>query len=182
MSLDFNKFIDVNHHLKNIERGAQKVRNNYAMRPSATKEYLDDLYDFFCDDIKTAACIINGEVMHQKARLGRAFKFSASDLMECIRSGTKRFLPAYNRILSTYNQGGMFKECENFHAEQPLFEMRAEALCESQGEHFSFAYTEQTNKKFDERVVAFIRSLPGIKIAVTLIIALISIMLIHFKR
>lgn len=180
MGLDFNKFIDVNNHLKNIERGEQKVRSNYAMRPAATNEYMHDLFDFFCDDIKVAAGIINDTIMHQKALLGRKMKFSAADLMECIRMGASSFIPAYNRILSSYNMGGMFKDCENFHSVQSLFVTRAEALCKNLGEHFSIAYTEKSKKQFIECMLAFVRSISGIKITVTTGIALFSFLLIHF--
>lgn len=134
----FEDFINNEQRYKKINHGAQKIRNEYVTRPASTIHYLHALFDFFLNDIKEVAEVIYLEILHKKDRGG--IKFKPIELKECIENATRSQLSAYNRIISGYNAGGMFRECDNFEKEKSSFHEQAEDLCNKQSELFETKY------------------------------------------
>jgi hypothetical protein len=164
MSLDFNEFLNVKQHHKNIEHGAQEIRERYAPRPGATKQYVHDLFGFL-DNITKAASEIYKEILQKKDRLGSNFKFTPADLSECIVGGTSSLLTAYNRIISSLSMGGMFRDLDDADKDKTLFNEEAKALCKKQGEIFETQYIkllEKNRREYWTYVGAIVGGIAGV--------------------
>jgi hypothetical protein len=168
MSLDFNEFLNIGQHYKKIEHGAQEIREKYAPRPAATKQYVHNLFDFFLSDIRNTANDIYEEILHKKDRLGYTLKFTPADLRGCIEGGTYSLLTTYNRIISSVSMGGMFRDFDNADKEKTLFNREAEALCKKQGEIFETKYIKLLEKYRRENLTYVGAVLGGITGAIAL--------------
>jgi hypothetical protein len=138
MSLDFNEFLNVKQHHKNIEHGAQEIRERYAPRPGATKQYVHDLFGFFLDNITKAASEIYKEILQKKDRLGSNFSLS---------------------------MGGMFRDLDDADKDKTLFNEEAKALCKKQGEIFETQYIkllEKNRREYWTYVGAIVGGIAGV--------------------
>lgn len=179
VSLDFNDFINVARHYKKIQHGAQEIKDRYSVRPSETKRYLLELFDFFLNDIKQVADHIYSEILHKKSSLGKQFYFTVTDLKGCIENGTHSLLSSYNRIIIGYNVGGILRTIDDFDKEMSSFSDEAKALCKKQAEIYKNQYIEWERKNFREFWTFIGAVVGGATGAASVIIGILS--LVGFK-
>ncbi|HAU0815510.1 TPA: hypothetical protein ACT9IY_000143 [Legionella pneumophila] len=169
MSLDFNIFIDIEHHYEKIQRHAQVIRNKYA--PIAdTAQYLHALFDFFLDDIKNIANeIYNGAL--DEANKG-CISFSALEVKECIINGTKACFDLYMRLINGYNAGAMFRGYDKLEKDIDCFKLRMHQISQKQSESIYSKYSTFLKKERRETwnsratIIAAVMSTLGVIIAI----------------
>ncbi len=168
LSLDFNNFIDFEHHYEKIQRHAQVIRNKYAPTVD-TIQYMHALFDFFLDDIKNIANeIYNGAL--DEANKG-CISFSALEVKECIINGTKACFDLYMRLINGYNAGAMFRGYDKLEKDIDSFKLRMHRVSQKQSESLYSKYAIFLKKERRETrnsrstIIAAVMSTLGVIIA-----------------
>ena len=167
LPLNFEDFIDVEHHCPKIKRHALKIKQEYAPIIDPV-QYLHSLFDFFLDYIKNVANEIYEQTLHELDN--GSIKFTKSELKTCISNGTQRFFALYESIIKGYNMGGMFREHDKFSEDLTAFKLRAQQTSKIQSESVCSKHINLLKKKRRENwnfwatIIAALMSTAGVAI------------------
>lgn len=147
--LEFSKLIDVQIHIKSIEREVRKIKAERLKISNSAEEYFEELVSFFLTDIQDFTEEIYSTIILKKKT--DRINFSTDQLSRWIHEASESCINAYTNSMQAYSMGGMFREHRNFEEEVKTLENRAREIFKKQSQILCLRYEESEKEQKDRK-------------------------------